>query len=181
MLQNGHVEIREEAAFFAFLGELLRHQIAELESRSHSGVFQSGVRGFLQAYFSVFLSMLQEVKPGEPLEPYPVTRARQLVLAYLHDSELSVTWVAKRLQLHPDYLSLLFRKTTGHPLQTYITENRLHRACELLQTTPLNTAQVAEAVGLRDASYFTRFFRQRMNTTPLEFRKATRRKVETVA
>ena len=143
--------------------------------RSNPHTFTTAVNGFLLAYFSVFLSMLEEAREATPQEPYPVTRARQLVLAYVHDPKLSVNWVAERLQLHPDYLSLLFRQTIGHSLQTYITRARLQRACELLQSSSLNIAQVAEAVGFRDASYFTRFFRQRMNTTPMEFRRATRR------
>ncbi|HWL52038.1 MAG TPA: AraC family transcriptional regulator [Chthoniobacteraceae bacterium] len=150
---------------------------AEL-SRGPSPAQRTGIKGFLMAYFSLFLTMLEEAGNGEEREPFPVTRARQIVLASIHDPGLTVASVAREVQLHPDYLSLLFRQATRQSLQAYITRNRFLRACELLRSSALNMAQVSEAAGFRDPSYFTRFFRQRQGMTPLAYRRAAGRKVE---
>ncbi len=160
----------------ALLG--LLNGAAEL-SRGRATAQRTGIKGFLMAYFSLFLSMLEQAKTGDHLEPFPVTRARQIVLALIHDPGLSVASVARELQLHPDYLSLLFRQATGHSLQAYISKNRFLRACELLRSSSLNMAQISQAAGFRDPSYFTRFFRQRQGVAPLAYRKAAGRKVET--
>ncbi len=136
---------------------------------------KSGVRGFFLAYLSLFLATLKTARPER--EPYPVTRARQIVLAFLYDPQLSVGSIARELQMHPDYLSQLFRTYTGQSLQAYISRHRCLRAAELLRATSLNIAQVSEAAGFRDASYFTRFFRTRMGATPLAYRKAAQQRV----
>lgn len=52
----------------------------------------------------------------------------------------------------------------------YLTQRRLEYALHLLLTSDLPVAQVAEACGFGDASYFGKRFRKQMGLTPSQYR-----------
>ena len=60
---------------------------------------------------------------------------------------------------------------TGKNFIKYLTEVRLEKARELLETTQFSTSQVAEFVGYNDRSYFTSVFQKKMGVSPAEYRK----------
>jgi len=86
-----------------------------------------------------------------------------------------VAGLARQLQCSADYLSQLFRKTTGSTLQGYINRQRLARAHELLEMSSLNVAEVSQAAGFRDPGYFSRAFRRWAGVSPKEVRRGARR------
>lgn len=70
------------------------------------------------------------------------------------------------------YLDGLLKKTTGRTLADFIRLRRLERAADDLTARPEDlTAEVATRWGFRDASHFTRLFRQRYGTTPTGYRR----------
>lgn len=136
----------------------------------HNEARTLGIKGLMLAHLALLLKALEGwSEPHEP-EPFKVAQTRQLVLRQLPNPDLSVASLAKQLQCSVDYLSQLFRKTTGTPLLTYINNHRLARAQDLLKTTSLNIAEVSQAAGFRDASYFTRFFHRQTGLTPRAYR-----------
>ena len=65
-----------------------------------------------------------------------------------------------------------FRQVTGtSPLQ-YLLDYRMQKAAEMLLTTEIKSADIAMACGFRDVSYFTKTFRRKMGSTPIEYRKS---------
>jgi len=141
-------------------------------SQSQSETRSAGLRGMMIAYFSLILAEMQGwTAPANP-EPFKVTHARQLVIEQLANPKLSVAQLASQIQCSADYLSQIFRKATGIALAGYINENRLLRARELLELSTLNIAEVSQAAGFHDASYFTRLFRRWQGMTPRDYRRA---------
>ncbi|QSQ27094.1 helix-turn-helix domain-containing protein [Pyxidicoccus parkwayensis] len=70
------------------------------------------------------------------------------------------------------YLDGVLKKATGRTLADFIRLRRLERAAEDLKSRPEDlTAEVATRWGFRDASHFTRLFRQRYGTTPTGYRR----------
>jgi len=53
----------------------------------------------------------------------------------------------------------------------YFIRLRLHRACQLLDTTELSIAQIAARVGYDDSFYFSRHFKAVHGMTPSQYRK----------
>lgn len=83
------------------------------------------------------------------------------VIAFIEQNypcDISITQIADRLQVTPNYLSALFHKKTGNTFIKYLTRIRLLRAKELLADPDMRVQQVAELVGYNSARHFTKLF-----------------------
>ena len=70
------------------------------------------------------------------------------------------------------YLDSLLKRSTGRTLADVIRLRRLERTADDLLARPDDlTAEIATRWGFRDASHFTRLFRQRYGTTPTAYRR----------
>ena len=86
------------------------------------------------------------------------------------DQHLSVTDLAKAVNLSPWRLCHIFKSETNvAPLQ-YLRALRMEHAKRLLETTFLSVKQVMTAVGLRDESHFVRDFKTTYGVYPTTFR-----------
>jgi AraC family transcriptional regulator of arabinose operon len=65
----------------------------------------------------------------------------------------------------------LFKHQTGYPPIDYFIRLRMHRACQLLDTTDLSVKAIAAALGYDDPLYFSRLFRAVNEQSPVEYRK----------
>jgi len=168
---SGTIGTRLQGEFKA-IATLLDEATAQAQ---HPGSMSAhAIRGFLIAHLSLLHLALEGEPAADDREPFKVTQARQRIIRLLPDPKLSPSFLARQLQCNADYLSHLFREATGMPLQTYINQQRLKRAYELLEDTPLNIAQISAATGFTDPSYFSRAFRTWTGTTPRQHRQALR-------
>ena len=83
----------------------------------------------------------------------------------------TVSGYANRLGFSPSYLNKLVRTQTRHSAMDWVEIARVNWAKNLLRSSALSVTEVSKAVGIDDASYFTRFFRKVTGYTPSEFRK----------
>jgi AraC-like DNA-binding protein len=83
---------------------------------------------------------------------------------------ISLSDVAYALNYSPNHLTALVRRKTGRPVTAWIIERRMLAARERLLETDEPVAVVAEAVGFRDVSYFTRRFARANGTPPGQWR-----------
>ena len=83
----------------------------------------------------------------------------------------TVSGYASRLDISPSYLNKLVRTQTRHSAMDWVEIARVNWAKNLLREDKLSIAEVSKAIGVDDASYFTRFFRKVTGYTPSEFRK----------
>lgn len=86
-----------------------------------------------------------------------------------HDKPLSR--YAAELNVTPNYLQKAVKRFTGRTPSAWITEAVLLEAKVLLCHTVMSVAEVAHAVGIDDASYFSRLFRKHIGMTPVEYRR----------
>jgi AraC-like DNA-binding protein len=71
----------------------------------------------------------------------------------------------------PKYFSYLFKRRERVTFEAYLRRVRVERARQLLSSTDLNLARVAELSGFRSAQYFCHVFRDSCGATPTEFRE----------
>lgn len=86
-------------------------------------------------------------------------------------SPISTRDVAADQFLSPNYLSTRFHEETGKTVSDFILEKRVKMSCKLLETTRMSIQDVAAAVGIEDASYFTKQFKRIKGVSPMQFRK----------
>jgi AraC-like DNA-binding protein len=66
------------------------------------------------------------------------------------------------------HFSRVFKKEMGVGVSEYVNQIRCERASDLLSRGGMNAAEVAEACGFSDHSYFTRVFKRITGKTPSE-------------
>ncbi len=88
-----------------------------------------------------------------------------------YSRDLSVEMLASLVYLTPDYLSRLFKKSTGKSLSQYIRQVRMEQASELLRTTRRKVIDIGTSVGYANYSYFCQSFREYFGRSPEKYRQ----------
>jgi len=65
----------------------------------------------------------------------------------------------------------LFKRQTGYAPIDYFIRLRMHRACQLLDTTQASVKSIAASLGYEDPLYFSRLFRAVNDTSPQAYRQ----------
>ena len=82
----------------------------------------------------------------------------------------SVAYCADELNLSPNYFGDLVKKETGKTAQEYIQSKLIDIAKEKIFDTNKTVSQIAYELGFKYPQHFARLFKQRVGSTPLEFR-----------
>lgn len=98
-----------------------------------------------------------------------VEKAKAHILAHLGE-ELSVADIAATLYVSPNYLSRLFKKTTGEGCNEFIIRHRMEKAKCLLATTTMKISKIAGLVGYQDTNYFSMAMKKSTDLSPREYR-----------
>lgn len=172
-LHTGHVFVgsRDEAKW--------RRIVQGFSRTSRTGeVTEEGVRFFTESQYQSALLVLQmlarqlaEELSRQPVVPCPPGVARAIALI---EKEPERHWtlekLATRSHISPNYLSEMFRKTTGSTYTEYLARVRVQRAEAALRNPNRRVSEIAFAVGFRSLSQFNRAFRRIHGLSPREMR-----------
>lgn len=78
--------------------------------------------------------------------------------------------IAAQIFIHPDYLSVLFKKETGETITRYIQKRRVQEACRFLRFSNFPITDIAGYFQFSSQSAFTKIFKQFQNLTPKQYR-----------
>ncbi|WP_309121163.1 AraC family transcriptional regulator [Paenibacillus sp.] len=101
-----------------------------------------------------------------------VRKINELIRTRYADPSLSLNWLADELSLSSFHVSRVYRQHTLTPIVDAINQVRMEKAKELLLTTDVSIADIAERTGYTNSSYFHRMFKKSFGVTPAEFRKS---------
>jgi AraC family transcriptional regulator of arabinose operon len=79
--------------------------------------------------------------------------------------------IAGQVNLSPSRLRHLFKSETGQTPFQYLKCIRLQKAAALLGTTFLSVKEIANQVGIQNASQFIREFKKQYGVAPTNYRK----------
>ncbi len=85
------------------------------------------------------------------------------------DRNISLTELAKIVQLSPYHFAHLFKKSTNTSTHQYLIRCRIERAKQLIFMGNLSLAAVAQTVGFASQGHFTYHFKRLMGVTPKVF------------
>ena len=134
--------------------------------------FPEGKDDAQEAYVLQALLPLQSLAAEDAIRRYtPVVYwALERIHSGFQNPELSHATISEQLNVHPAYLSRLFKAQTGQNLSDYISEKRLNYACTLLGDNTYTVKDVAGLCGYDNYNYFFKVFKKRFGITPKEYR-----------
>lgn len=94
--------------------------------------------------------------------------------AYIQENyahSISLEEVADLCELSSNYLSNLFKETTGETFIDYVTNVRLKEASQLLEETDLSLKEISFMVGYKDPNYFSRVFKKYFQLSPKQYQQ----------
>ena len=104
-------------------------------------------------------------------EPVEIWKARKFIHAH-SDEKVSLTKVAKFVNISRNHLSDKFKEVTGVNFVDYIARTRTEKARELLANSNLRISEIAFAVGFQSLSQFNRVFKKLTGKSPSAYRDA---------
>ena len=88
------------------------------------------------------------------------------------ESNLSLEELAERAGVSLPHYCGLFKQRTGTSPIIYFIRLKMQHACDLLATTDLPIAAIAERLGYKNQFYFCRIFKKTIGVTPTAYRRA---------
>jgi YesN/AraC family two-component response regulator len=99
-----------------------------------------------------------------------VEKAKNIVADRYMEPGLSLDTICSALGVSNSYFSAVFKRETGKPFITYLTDYRLDIALELIKDTNEKNYKIAERVGYLDANYFSYVFKRRFGVSPSKYK-----------
>ncbi len=114
---------------------------------------------------------LNETTSRHRAEPVAIWKARKYIEEHA-DEELSLTQIAKVVNMNANYLSEKFKQVTGTNFVEYVARTRFANACDLLRKSNLRISEIAFAAGFQSLSQFNRVFKRFSGKSPTQYRTA---------
>lgn len=119
------------------------------------------------------LSPLNRIIPQKNYTETEGKRMGQVMSYILSNSQepISLKEVADKANLSKEAFCRFFKERTGKTFTEFLTQVRIHQACQLLQKKDSSISQIAYSCGFHNLSYFNRAFKKIQGETPKEFRE----------
>lgn len=116
------------------------------------------------------LAMLLTFSGPKSSQELNIEKIINLMLARLTES-CTLDELAAEAHMARTTFSRHFRDKTGYPPIDYYLRLKIQKACELLETTDMQVAEVSHHLGYADSHYFSRLFKKYMAVAPSHYRR----------
>ena len=119
-------------------------------------------------FLNVMLGMIEEeAGSGEELIDKVIDLVQRDYMMPLSNAQ-----IASELGYHPNYINAVFLRHMGVTLHQYLLRYRIDQAMQMLNTTDMAIADIAEKSGFKYFSHFSQCFRQITGRSPGAYRGA---------
>lgn len=132
---------------------------------------------YLEALTGIDASSTVFADAGEPdytVDQQPHAQSIDKIISFVEQNyklDLSLDAVAEHVHMHPNYISMLFRKEMDHTFLQYLHTFRLNKAKQFMQEHPdWPIHLIAERVGYENPRHFFKVFKKFEHTTPGQYR-----------
>lgn len=87
------------------------------------------------------------------------------------EKKLTLKKLASFVDVHPNYLSSVFKKQVGKPLNEYVNEQKIAAIKIYMNNTNLSTTEISNTFNFSHVSYFCILFKKYTGLTPKEYKK----------
>lgn len=95
-----------------------------------------------------------------------------------YQEDLSLSNLSKIFYLQPGTISKNFRQIWGKNINRYINSVRITNAVHILDKSDISITELAEMVGYENVNTFLRQFKEKMDVSPLQYRKRRQQAME---
>ncbi|MFD0677642.1 MULTISPECIES: response regulator transcription factor [unclassified Paenibacillus] len=88
--------------------------------------------------------------------------------------DVSLQAISDCLQMHPAYLSRIYKLETGENLSDYIYRLKMEQSAHLLKTSTRKIYEIAIEVGYQNPNYFIKVFKKHFGITPQDYRTSSK-------
>ena len=85
-------------------------------------------------------------------------------------------YFARQLCITPKYLSIICKRHSGKTAIDWITEYTLADITYYLRSTSMSIKEVSGILGFSNTSFFGKYVREHLHTSPLKYRESVRKK-----
>lgn len=85
--------------------------------------------------------------------------------------DVSLQAIADHVDLHPAYLSSLYKQETKENISDFIMRYRMEKASVLLRTTDIRIYELSSRLGFQNPPYFSKLFKYYYGVTPQDYRE----------
>ena len=96
------------------------------------------------------------------------------IIDYNYSLPIKLTWLAKKVEISPDYLCRAFKKITGENIWEYLNKTRMENSLKLLETTDMPIKQIIGKCGFKNVYYFNTSFKKYFSIPPGKIRTINR-------
>ena len=121
-------------------------------------------------YYTFLMELLDAAQTQVSPQLPELLTAALYYIGHHFTEDISIGQLADYLHVSHTYLTRIFRKYIGTTPIKYLNLKRLEYACFLLDSSILTCEQIAERIGMYDASHFNRFFSQQLGMPPSVYR-----------
>ncbi len=147
-----------------YLNQIINNETEEIiNSDAENGIEE------LRKLVNYTLNAIYELERSKCKNNDPVERTKEYIEAHIAD-ELDMDTLAQNVHLNPDYLTRIFRKATGDPVNKYIVNQRMKKAKQLLKYTNQPISEIAFQIGYYNYISFNRIFTKSIGVSPQSYR-----------
>ncbi|MDI9482858.1 MAG: response regulator [Bacillota bacterium] len=126
-------------------------------------------------YLTGFLSRIA-VNMEKDCHEDNIARTVLKIIEEKYPEELNLKRVSKEINLYPYYIGSIFKEYTGKSFNEYLNYYRIDKAKEMLHYKNMKVSDLAESVGIPNASYFCCLFKKRFGISPGEYGELVNRR-----
>ena len=104
------------------------------------------------------------------LSPCALRRVHDYIAAHLNQKITNDT-LAQIAGLSTGHFCTVFKQTEGMSPHRYVLQYRVRRTQQLLASTEMSLAEIADAVGFSNQSHCIHYFREIVGVTPGDYRR----------
>ncbi len=128
------------------------------------------VDAFMEQALSDFADRVRKHKQQKYSKP--INRCLNYIYTNLYE-DLTLTTLSNLVEMHPNYLSALFKKEVGISIAEYIHQTKIDEAKSLLTFTDYSLLKISTILNFHDQSYFTKVFKKYVGVTPKKYKNST--------
>ena len=155
------------------LVELLEHMRRERENKAVG--WELNLKGLLINFLTMYSRLISSLPDHEcRQDERGYCGYIYAVLKFVEENytrDITGADIAEFVGLSQDYLSRQFKAAMAMTPVEYVRKFRVAKSIDLLKTTDMSIANIADACGFGDISLYSRVFKQIIGVSPAAFRK----------